>query len=150
MRVFTSVAELKAAEGEVLGNSAWLEVDQERIDLFARATGDHQWIHTDPVRAARGPFGRTVAHGYLTLSLIPQFGVQIYRVAGVRMAVNYGLNRVRFVSPVPVGSRLRGTVELLEVRDVPDGAQLTFRTTIEVEGGTRPACVAETVSRQYF
>jgi len=150
MRVFTSLAQLKAAQGEVLGSSDWLTIDQDRINEFAHATGDHQWIHVDPGRAATGPFGRTIAHGYLTLSLIPGFGAQIYRVEGARMAVNYGLNKVRFVSPVPVGSRLRGVAELLEVGDVPDGAQLTFRMTIELDGGSRPACVAETVSRQYF
>jgi acyl dehydratase len=150
MRIFTSVADLRSAKGHVLGISEWLAVDQDRIDLFAAATGDHQWIHIDPARASTGPFGRTIAHGYLTLSLIPQLAGQLYRVDGVRMAVNYGLNKVRFVTPVPVGSRLRAVTELIDVQDVPDGAQLTFRTTIEVEGAARPACVAETVSRQYF
>jgi acyl dehydratase len=153
MRIFTSVAELKAARGEELGSSDWLTVDQRRIDLFAEATGDHQWIHVDPVRAAAGPFGRTIAHGYLTMSLIPQFNAQLYRIEGVRMAVNYGLNRVRFVSPVPVDSRLRGICRLVEVDEVDEvdgGARLTFSTTIERQGQQRPACVAETVSRQYF
>ena len=150
MRVFTSLAGLKAAQGEVLGSSEWLTVDQERIDRFAEATGDLQWIHVDPERAAQGPFGRTIAHGFLTLSLIPHLANQVYRIDGVRMAVNYGLNKVRFVSPVPVGIRLRATVELLEVQDVPGGGQLTFRVTVELEGGGRPACVAESLSRQYF
>jgi acyl dehydratase len=150
VRIFSSVAELAVARGEVLGSSDWLTVDQRRIDLFARATGDHQWIHVDAHRAAGGPFGRTIAHGYLTLSLIPRFNAQVYRIEGVRMAVNYGLNKVRFVSPVPVDSRLRGTCQLIEVDEVDGGARLTFRTTIERQGAERPACVAEAVSLQYF
>ncbi|MWA04885.1 dehydratase [Actinomadura sp. LD22] len=150
MRVFRSIEDLRAAEGDVLGTSDWLAIDQKRIDGFADATGDHQWIHVDPERAASGPFGGTIAHGYLTLSLLPYFASQNYRIEGARMSVNYGLNKVRFVSPVRVGSRLRGTTELLEVADLDTGAQLRFRTTIELEGSEKPACVAETLSRQYF
>jgi acyl dehydratase len=149
MKVFRSLDELKAAAGTELGVSDWLEIDQERIDRFAEATGDHQWIHTDPVRAESGPFGTTIAHGYLTLSLLPCFAVQNYRIEGGRMSVNYGLNKV-FITPVPVGSRLRGRTELVTIDELESGAQLSFRTTIEIEGAERPACVAETLSRQYF
>src|SRR5580693_4866524 len=118
MKVFRSLDELKAATGTELGVSDWLEIDQERIDRFAEATGDHQWIHTDPVRAESGPFGKTIAHGYLTLSLLPYFAVQNYRIEGGRMSVNYGLNKVRFITPVPVGSRLRGRTELVTVDEL--------------------------------
>ena len=150
MKVFLSLDELKAAAGTELGVSDWLEIDQERIDRFAEATGDHQWIHVDPIRAESGPFGTTIAHGYLTLSLLPYFAVRNYRIEGGRMSVNYGLNKVRFITPVPVGSRLRGRTELVTVDELESGAQLSFRTTIEIEGVERPACVAETLSRQYF
>lgn len=150
MKVFLSLDGLKAAAGTELGVSDWLEIDQERIDRFAEATGDHQWIHVDPIRAESGPFGTTIAHGYLTLSLLPYFAVQNYRIEGGRMSVNYGLNKVRFITPVPVGSRLRGRTELVTVDELESGAQLSFRTTIEIEGAERPACVAETLSRQYF
>jgi acyl dehydratase len=150
MRVFTSVDDLRRAQGSVLGSSEWLSVEQERIDRFAEATGDRQWIHIDPERAAAGPFGATIAHGYLTLSLLPYFAAQNYRIEGARMSVNYGLNKVRFISPVRAGSRLRGVTELVEVGDLDTGAQLLFRTTIELEGSRKPACVAETLSRQYF
>jgi len=150
MRVFTSLDELHAAEGGVLGTSDWLTVDQDRVDRFADATGDHQWIHLDAERAARGPFGATIAHGYLTLSLLPYFAAQNYRIDGARMSVNYGLDRVRFITPVRVGSRLRGVTELTGVTDLDGGAQLSFRTTVEIADHERPACVAETLSRQYF
>ena len=150
MRIFLSLDEIKAAAGTDLGVSDWLEIDQQRVDRFAEATGDHQWIHVDPRRAASGPFGTTIAHGYLTLSLIPYFAVQNYRIEGGRMSVNYGLDKVRFITPVPVGSRLRGRTELVTVDELESGAQLSFRTTIEIEGVERPACVAETLSRQYF
>ena len=150
MKVFLSLDGLKAAAGTELGVSDWLEIDQERIDRFAEATGDHQWIHVDPIRAESGPFGTTIAHGYLTLSLLPHFALQNYRIEGGRMSVNYGLNKVRFITPVPVGSRLRGRTELVTVDELESGAQLSFRTTIEIEGVERPACVAETLSRQYF
>ena len=149
-RIFTSPEELRAAVGEELGPTDWLEIDQKRIDLFAEATGDHQWIHVDPEKAAAGPFGTTIAHGYLTLSLLPYFSPQLLRVEGVRMGVNYGSNKVRFPSPVPVGSRLRATGRIAEVAEVKDGIQLTLTVTVESEGGTKPACVAETVSRFYL
>ncbi|CAL9374390.1 MaoC family dehydratase [Streptomyces sp. enrichment culture] len=149
-RIFTSVEELRAAVGEQLGYSDWLEVDQKRIDLFADATGDHQWIHVDRERAASGPFGTTIAHGYLTLSLLPVLTPQVMRVEGVRMGVNYGTNKVRFPAPVPVGSRLRATALLKAVDDVPDGVQVTAVVTVEREGGDKPVCVAESVSRFSF
>lgn len=149
-RVFTSAEELRAAVGEELGSSDWLEVDQKRIDLFADATGDHQWIHVDPERAAGGPFGSTIAHGYLTLSLLPAFVPQIIRVDGVRMGINYGVNKVRFPAPVPVGSRLRARAGLTDVSDVDGGVQLTTKVTVEREGGAKPVCVAESVSRFFW
>ncbi|GAA2080507.1 MaoC family dehydratase [Streptomyces albiaxialis] len=150
-RVFTSAAELTAAVGQELGTSGWLEIDQKRIDLFADATGDHQWIHVDPERAADGPFGSTIAHGYLTLSLLPSLVPQVMRVEGMRMGVNYGVNKVRFPAPVPVGSRLRGRVELTEVTETKDGGvQIAAKVTVEREGGDRPVCVAESLSRYYW
>ncbi|URN11648.1 MaoC family dehydratase [Streptomyces radiopugnans] len=150
-RVFTSVDELRAAVGEELGTSDWLEVDQKRIDLFADATGDHQWIHVDPEKAAANPFGTTIAHGYLTLSLLPVLVPQLIRVEGVRMGINYGVNKVRFPSPVPVGSRVRATARITEVSEVGEGcAQLTSLVTIEREGGEKPVCVAESVVRYYL
>ncbi|MFC4330535.1 MaoC family dehydratase [Streptomyces andamanensis] len=149
-RIFTSADELRAAVGEQLGYTDWLEVDQKRIDLFAEATGDHQWIHVDPEKAAAGPFGTTIAHGYLTLSLLPLFGPQLIRVEGVRMGVNYGTEKVRFPSPVPVGSRLRATASVTGVRDVEGGVQVSVAFTVEREGGDKPVCVAESVSRYYL
>ncbi|AXG77071.1 MaoC family dehydratase [Streptomyces paludis] len=156
-RIFTSVDELRAAIGEQLGPGEWLEIDQKRVDLFAEATGDHQWIHVDPDRAATGPFGTTIAHGYLTLSLLPLFVPRLLRVENVRMGVNYGTNKVRFPAPVPVGSRLRASAVLTEVTEVAagpaagdGGVQLTARVTVEREGGDKPVCVAESVSRYYF
>ncbi|KUN00901.1 dehydratase [Streptomyces yokosukanensis] len=149
-RTFTSPDELKAAVGEQLGYTDWLDVDQKRIDLFAEATGDHQWIHVDPEKAASGPFGATIAHGYLTLSLLPLFGPQLMRVEGVKMGVNYGTNKVRFPSPVPVGSRLRATAKITGVEDVTGGVQVAVAFTVEREGGDKPVCVAESVSRYYL
>jgi len=150
-RVFTSADELAAAVGEELGVSDWLEVDQKRIDLFADATGDHQWIHVDPERAAGGPFGSTIAHGYLTLSLLPALVPQTMRVDGVRMGVNYGVNKVRFPAPVPVGSRVRARAELAGVTPVGENAvQVAAQVTVEREGGDKPVCVAETLSRYYW
>ncbi|MBY8884579.1 MaoC family dehydratase [Streptomyces sp. PTM05] len=148
-RIFPSVDELRAAVGETMGPTDWLEVDQKRIDLFADATGDHQWIHVDPEKAAAGPFGTTIAHGYLTLSLIPSFTPQLFAVEGVRMGVNYGVNKVRFPAPVPVGSRLRASAEIAEVGEVSGGVQLVARITVEREGGDKPVCVADTVVRLY-
>ncbi|MBI0376806.1 MaoC family dehydratase [Streptomyces albiflaviniger] len=148
-RIFTSPDELRPAVGEELGPSDWLEIDQKRIDLFADATGDHQWIHVDPEKAAAGPFGTTIAHGYLTLSLLPLFTPQLLRVEGVRMGINYGVNKVRFPSPVPVGSRLRATGRIVEAAEVKDGLQMTLTVTLEREGADKPACVAESVVRFY-
>jgi acyl dehydratase len=146
--VFDSPAQLLENVGKQLGASDWLEIDQERIDLFADATGDHQWIHVDPERAAQGPFGSTIAHGYLTLSLVNLFLPQIVEVRGISMGVNYGSNRLRFPAPVPVGSRIRGTAELVEAEEVKGGAiQAVIRVTVEVEGSDRPACVVDTISR---
>ncbi|MEV3854663.1 MaoC family dehydratase [Streptomyces sp. NPDC050095] len=149
-RVFKGVDELKGAVGEELGYSDWVEVAQERIDQFAEATGDHQWIHVDPERAKAGPFGTTIAHGYLTLSLLPLFGPQLLSVEGMKMGVNYGTNKVRFPAPVPVGSRLRATGRITSVEDVQGGVQLSVAFTVEREGGDKPVCVAESVSRYYL
>ncbi len=145
MRVFTSFDELTAAVGEELGTSEWLEVTQERVDAFADATGDHQWIHVDVERAKEGPFGGTIAHGYLTLSLIPQFTPQLFSLETPGARLNYGVNKVRFPSPVPVGARIRATATLESVTDVPAGKQMVTTYVVELEGADKPACVAETV-----
>lgn len=150
MRVFESVDDLKAAVGEHLGFSDWTEVTQERINMFADATGDHQWIHVDPEAAAKGPFGTTIAHGFLTLSLIVMLNRQISSVPGARMSINYGLNKVRFPAPVPVGSRIRTGVRIASVEEVPRGVQVVNEVVVEREGGDKPVCVAETVARYYF
>ncbi len=149
MKHYAHLAELQALVGQELGCSDWLRVDQARIDLFAEATGDHQWIHTDPARAAAGPFGATVAHGFLTLSLLPVLFETGFVIDDVRMGVNYGLNRVRFAAPVRAGSRLRGRFRLLAYEPLDGGAQLTVESMIELEGSPKPACVAESVSRRY-
>ncbi|MFJ6790400.1 MaoC family dehydratase [Streptomyces angustmyceticus] len=149
-RVFGSLDELRNAVGEELGTSDWLEIDQKRIDLFAEATGDHQWIHVDQEKAAAGPFGTTIAHGYLTLSLLPALVPQLMRVDNVKMGINYGTNKVRFPATVPVGSRLRATARIADVTEVAGGVQLATVVTIEREGGDKPVCVAETVSRFYL
>jgi acyl dehydratase len=146
---FASIDELRDAIGKDLGHSDWLTVDQERIDKFADATDDHQWIHVDPERAAAGPFKTTIAHGYLTLSLLPALASSLTHVDGVRMGINYGTNKVRFPAPLPVDSRVRARAEILSVEDVPNGVQVTARVTIEREGGDKPVCVAESVSRIY-
>lgn len=147
---FASIDELRAAAGTEIGHGEWQEIDQDRIDKFADATGDHQWIHVDPERAAAGPFGTTIAHGYLTLSMLPVLTAGLAAVEGVRMGVNYGVNRVRFPAPVPVGSRIRARVDLLSVEDVPGGVQVTALVTVQREGGDKPVCVAETLSRYYL
>ncbi|MGP3940124.1 MULTISPECIES: MaoC family dehydratase [Streptomyces] len=141
--------ELKKLAGSDLGTSEWIEVTQDRIDTFADATGDHQWIHTDPERAAQGPFGAPIAHGYLTLSLFIPLFTQLLDVRGVTTKVNYGLNKVRFPAPVRVGSRLRLAARLSSVEDVPGGVQIAVDGTIEVDGGTKPAAVVQTLSRFY-
>ena len=147
MRTFRDIDDLRAAVGEDLGTSSWFTVDQKRIDLFADATDDHQWIHVDPTAAADGPFGGTVAHGFLTVALIPAFGWDTFSVSGVAMTVNYGLNKVRFPAPVPVGSRVRGHSKLLDVADVTGGVQATIGGTVEIEDMAKPACVAEVLLR---
>ena len=145
MRVFTTLDEVAAASGEELGSSDWLTIEQDRVDRFAEATGDHQWIHVDVERAASGPFGGTIAHGYLTLSLIPFLGSQVFSLETPGAKLNYGVNKVRFPHPVRVGTRIRDRVAMGEVTDLPAGKQLTLRHTIEIEGQAKPACVAETV-----
>jgi len=142
--------EVKAMVGQELGVGDWVEVDQDRINGFADATGDHQWIHVDPERAAQGPFGTTIAHGYLTLSLIPSLGGGGLPVTGAKMGINYGLDRLRFITPVKVGSRVRARRKLLEVKEGEGFVQLKVEVTVEIEGEDKPACVAETLSRAYF
>ena len=150
MKQYAHLADLAALTGQELGTTDWLQIDQSRIDQFAQATGDHQWIHVDPVRAAAGPFGAPIAHGFLTLSLLPLLFEGGFSVGDVRMGVNYGLNRVRFVTPVKVGSRVRGRFKLISFEPLDGGAQLTVEATIELEGSAKPACVAETVSRRFL
>ncbi len=145
MRVFKTLDEVSAAFGEELGTSDWLTIDQERVNVFADATGDHQWIHVDVDRAQDGPFGGTIAHGYLTLSLVPFLGSQVLSFETPGAKLNYGTNKVRFPHPVLVGKRIRAHVALADVADLPKGKQATLRYTIEIEGEDKPACVAETV-----
>ena len=148
--VFKTPADLKNAVGQQLGKSDWLEIKQDRIDKFADATGDHPWIHVDPERAKDGPFGACIAHGYLTQALVNYFLPQIMEVQGASMGVNYGADRLRFPAPVPVGSRIRGSAELLEAEDTKDGGiQTKVRVTVEIEGNDRPGCVIDTISRFY-
>jgi acyl dehydratase len=149
MRSFATLEEFGALLGQTVATSDWITVTQERIDEFARATGDHQWIHVDPVKAAAGPFGSTIAHGFLTLSLLPVMAESAIEFADVRMGVNYGLNKVRFPAPVPVGSRLRGHFKLTAFEPIEGGAQITMEVTMEREGSTKPVCVAESLSRRY-
>jgi acyl dehydratase len=149
VRVFESLAALRESVGEHLGYSDWHTVTQEQINAFADATGDHQWIHVDPEAAAQGPFGTTIAHGFLTLSLLPTLTMQVLRVDGVRMGVNYGLNKVRFPAPVPSGSTIRAGLRILSVEDVAGGAQVVNEVTIERDGGDKPCCVAQSVVRYY-
>lgn len=141
-------ADLKAYEGKEIGVSDWFTVTQEQINKFADATGDHQWIHVDPEKAAAGPFGGTIAHGFMTLSLLPRLQHQMYTVKGIKLAINYGLNKVRFPAPVPVGSRVRAQSSLVSVDDLGNGAvQAIVSTTVEIDGSAKPACVAESVVR---
>ncbi len=145
---FETPAELEGAVGQHLGFSDWIQITQDRIDKFAEATGDHQWIHTDPVRAKQGPFGTTIAHGYLTQSLVNLFLPQIVEVRGISMGINYGTDKVRFPAPVPVDSRVRGGAELIAAETVKGGAvQATIRVTVEIEGSDRPGAVVDTISR---
>jgi len=145
--VFASPDELLSAVGRDLGASEWIAIDQERIDQFAEATGDHQWIHVDPAAAAEGPFGATIAHGYLTLAITNLFLPQIMRVDGASMGINYGANKVRFPQPVTVGSRIRGTAVVTEVAEISGGVQVVVTITVEIENQAKPACVVESVSR---
>ena len=149
MTTFEHLQDLRGLVGETLGASDWIVVDQPRIDLFAQATGDHQWIHVDPARAAAGPYGTTIAHGFRTLSLLPEMFASAFAVADTRMGVNYGLNRVRFPAPVPAGSRLRGQFRLLAYEPIEGGAQLTVEVRVEREGADKPVCVAESLTRRY-
>ena len=149
MKTITGLDELKASEGEVLGTSDWHEVTQDAIDAFADVTGDHQWIHVDPERAKDTPFGGTIAHGYYTLSLAPRFSYELFNLEGVAFGINYGLNKVRFPSPLPVGSRVRMRMQLQDVEDIPGGAQITMKLTFERDGGEKPVCVAEALSRVF-
>jgi len=149
MRTISGLDELRRAEGEDLGVSDWYEVTQQAVDDFAAVTGDHQWIHVDPERAAQTPFGGTIAHGYYTLSLSPMLSDQIFALEGFAFAINYGLNKVRFPAPLPVGRRIRMRARLSALEDVPGGAQMTLVFTFELEGGDKPVCVAEEVARVY-
>jgi len=145
VRTFNGLEEFSAAVGEDLGASEWHEITQEQVNLFADATGDHQWIHVDPEQAKSGPFGGTIAHGYLTLSLLPVLVAEIYRVDGVTMGLNYGTNKVRFPTPVPVGSKVRASAQLVELTPIAIGSQAVVRVTVEIDGGAKPACVADVV-----
>ena len=149
MKSFEHLAELAALVGQEIGVSDWITVDQRRIDGFAEATGDRQWIHIDPQRAAAGPFGTTIAHGFLTLSLLPEMGASAMEVRDTRMGVNYGLNKVRFTAPVPVASRLRGRFKLLAYEPIEGGAQLKMEVTMQREGSDKPVCVAVSLARRY-
>jgi len=149
MRTITGLDELKQAEGEELGVSDWHTITQADIDAFADVTGDHQWIHVDPERAKDTPFGGTIAHGYFTLSLAPRFTEQVMKLDGFAMAINYGLNKVRFPAPVPVDSQVRMRARLAELSEIPGGAQMITELTFEREGGDKPVCVAESVVRVY-
>lgn len=151
MKVFERLTDLQGLVGQSLGTSDWVQIDQERIDRFAEATGDHQWIHVDPARARQGPYGTTVAHGFLTLSLLPLFFESAFVIRDVSMGINYGLNRVRFPAPVLVDSRLRAHFTLLAYEPLePAGAQLTVQVTVEREGSDKPVCVAESVTRRHL
>lgn len=150
MKVIESLADLPALVGQEVAVSPWIEVTQQQIDLFAEATGDHQWIHVDVEKARAGPFGATIAHGFLTLSMLPRFFESAFELRGSRMGINYGLNKVRFTSPVPCGSRLRGRMTLLKCEPIEGGGvQMVWSTTVEREGADKPVCIAESVVRRY-
>ena len=150
MKTFQTLADLAACVGQDVATSDWLTITQQQVNLFAEATGDHQWIHVDPEKAAAGPFGGPIAHGFLTLSLLPKFFESSLHIVGSRMGVNYGLNKVRFTAPVPVGSRLRARMKLLASESIPsDGVQMTWEVTVEREGSAKPVCVAESLVRRY-
>ena len=147
--VMESPGALLGQEGLKIGPSDWMEISQERINTFAEATGDHQWIHVDEERAKASPFGSTIAHGYLTLSLAAKLMPEILEIKGMKMGINYGTDKVRFLNPVKSGSRVRGSGEFMEIKEVPGGYQSTLRVTIEIEGEEKPACVVDTISRYY-
>jgi acyl dehydratase len=150
MKIFQTLAELPPLVGQELVVSDWITVTQEQVNLFAQATGDHQWIHVDVERAKAGPFGAPIAHGFLTLSLLPRFFESSVRIEETRMGVNYGLNKVRFIAPVPVGSRLRARMKLLACEPIDNnGMQMTWEVTTECEGSTKPVCIAESIARHY-
>ena len=150
MKTFQTLSDLAACTGQEVAVSDWLTITQQQVNLFADATGDHQWIHVDPERAAAGPFGGTIAHGFLTLSLLPKFFESSFEIIESRMGVNYGLNKVRFMAPVPVGSRLRARMTLLSAEPIEgNGLQMAWNVTVEREGADKPVCVAETVARYY-
>ena len=150
MKTFQTIAELAACVGQEVAVSDWMTITQQQVNLFADATGDHQWIHVDPEKAAKGPFGGPIAHGFLTLSLIPKFFESSFEIVGSRMGVNYGLNKVRFTSPVPVGGRLRSRMRLLAALPIDnEGVQMTWEVTVELEGSAKPVCVAESLVRRY-
>ena len=147
--VFESVESVLAANGQTLGSSQWVEITQQRVDQFADATDDHQWIHVDPERAKQGPFGATIAHGYLTLSLVSRFLPELAELRNMKMGVNYGTDKVRFPNAVKVGSRVRGHGEMIDAQEVKGGVQATIRVTVEIEGSEKPACIIDTISRYY-
>jgi acyl dehydratase len=147
VKTFSGLDELVAAQGSQLGPTEWLEVTQDRVNTFAEATDDHQWIHVDPERAANGPYGGTIAHGLLTLSLIPHFSHQLYTVENITMAINYGYNKVRFITPVKVGAKIRARAEITKVDQLDGGVQATMTTTVEIDGSEKPAAVAESIVR---
>ncbi|QNP57757.1 MaoC family dehydratase [Paenacidovorax monticola] len=150
MKTFQTYSEVTACVGQEVAVTDWITITQQQVNLFAEATGDHQWIHVDPERAKAGPFGAPIAHGFLTLSLVPRFFESAFAIAGARMGVNYGLNRVRFTAPVPVGSRLRARLTLQATEPLPpDGLQMTWLVTVEREGADKPVCVAESIARNY-
>jgi len=150
MKTFQTIADLAKCVGQEVAISDWLAISQKQVDLFAEATGDHQWIHVDPEKAAKGPFGGPIAHGFLTLSLIPTFFDSSFHIVDLHMGVNYGLNKVRFTSPVPVGSRLRARMKLLATLPIDNnGVQMTWEITVEREGSAKPVCVAESLVRRY-
>ena len=150
MKTFQTITDLTACIGQVVAVSDWTTITQQQVNLFADATGDHQWIHVDPEKAAAGPFGGPIAHGFLTLSLLPKFFESSFEIVGSRMGVNYGLNKVRFTAPVPVGSRLRASMKLLASEPIAnDGVQMTWEVTVEREGSDKPVCVAESLLRRY-
>jgi acyl dehydratase len=147
MRTFSGLEEFVASQGSALGPTEWLEISQDRVNLFADATDDHQWIHVDPDKAASGPFGGTIAHGLLTLSLLPHFSHQLYTVENIAMAINYGYNKVRFITPVRVGSKVRARAEIAKVDQLDGAVQATVTVTVEIEGSDKPAAVAESIAR---